>query len=72
MILTLLRRKLSAASIPVSLARMVEQLSDINEVTLVYQSSDSRALRARTVLSELDSEQQSIFDALGLASLRAA
>ena len=72
MILTLLRRKLSGAAIPLSLARMVEQLSDIKEVTLVYPSGDSRSLRARTVLSELDSEQHSIFDALELASVRAA
>jgi transposase len=72
MILSLLRRKLAQAQIPVSLARMVEQLSDIREVTLLFNKAEVASPRARTVLSDLDDEQKRILEALGLQRFRAA
>jgi transposase len=72
MILSLLRRKLAQAQIPVSLARMVEQLSDIREVAVLFQETGVGSPRARTVLSDLDDEQKRIFEALGLQRFRAA
>ena len=72
MILSLLRRKLAQAQIPVSLARMVEQLSHIREVAVLFQKTGVGSPRARTVLSDLDDEQKRIFEALGLQRFRAA
>ena len=67
MILSLVRRKLTQAQLPVSLARMVEQLSEIKEVAVLYHDADAKAPRARTILSEIDAEQRKMIEALGLA-----
>jgi len=72
LILSLLRRKLAQAQISISLARMVEQLANIREVAVLYHDADAPAPRARTVLSEIDAEQQKMLDALNLARLRGA
>jgi transposase len=71
-LLSLLRRKLGQAQIPLSLARMVERLSDIREVTVLFQEADAQSPRARSVLSEIDAEQQKMIDALDLTRFRAS
>jgi transposase len=71
MLLTLLRRKLAQAKIHVSLARMVERLAAIREVAIVF-DDDKPSLRARTVLSDIDEEQQKMLAALQLDRFRAA
>ena len=70
-ILSLLRRKLAQAKISVSLARMVERLADVREVTVLFGDAKARSPRANTVLSDLDAEQRKMLDALGLAQFRA-
>lgn len=72
MILTLLRRRLALAGVSVSLARMVEQLSAIREVSLLFRDTNAESPRARTVLSDLDDEQKQMLDVLDLAAHRAA
>ena len=72
MITSLLRRKLAQAAISFSLARMLERLADIREVSLVYHDADAKSPRAQTVLSDLDDEQQKILAALDLTGFRAA
>ena len=71
MILSLLRRKLAQAEIPVSLARMVERLADIREVAVLFHDADESSLGARSVLSDIDAEQQRMLKALGLDRFRA-
>jgi hypothetical protein len=70
MILNLLRRKLEQANIPVSLARMVERLANIREVGILFNESDVQSPRLRTVLSDIDPEQNKMFAALDLARFR--
>jgi len=72
MITSLLRRQLSRAGITVSLPRMLEQLSDMREVSLLYHDAAAKAPRTRTVLSETTEEQNKILAALELAQFRAA
>ena len=72
MITSLLRRQLAQAGIPLSLARMLERLAGIREVSLLYQEADAKSPRAQTILSDLDEEQQKILAALNLTPLRAA
>jgi transposase len=67
MILSLLRRKLAQAQIPVSLARMVERLTNIKEVVVLYHGADAKSPRARRILSETDAEQTKMIEALGLS-----
>ena len=71
MITSLLRRKLAQAAISFSLARMLERLADLREVSLIYHDADAKSPRAQTVLSDLDDEQQNILAALDLTVLRA-
>jgi transposase len=71
MMLSLLRRKLAQAGIPMSLARMVEQLAAIREVAVVFPAKGA-VPTVRTVLSELNSEQRALYEALDLARFRAA
>jgi transposase len=72
MILSLLRRKLAQASIRVGLARMVERLADIREIAVLFHDAKARGPRARSVLSDLDGEQNKMIEALGLGRFRAA
>jgi hypothetical protein len=51
---------------------VVEQLSDIREVAVLFQETGAGSPRARTVLSDLDDEQRRTFDALDLQRFRAA
>ena len=71
MITSLLRRKLAKAGLPLSLARMLERLADLREVSLIYHDADTKSPRAQTVLSNLDDEQQKILAALDLTAFRA-
>lgn len=72
MILRLLRRKLAQSKLSVSLARMVERLSDVREVAVLFGDIDSELPRARTVLSDLDAEQNEMLRVLDLARFRTA
>lgn len=71
LLLSLLRRKLGQAQIRLSLARMVERLADIREVTVLFHEAETKSSRARSVLSEIDAEQQNLIDVLDLARFRA-
>lgn len=65
MILTLLCRKLKQAGIPLSIPRMMNKLTAINEVTLLYPTPPGENKPfTRTVLSDLDDEQRAIVKAL--------
>jgi transposase len=72
MMLSLVRRKLAQSKLSVSLARMVERLSDVREVAVLFGDIDSELPRARTVLSDLDAEQNDMLKVLDLARFRTA
>jgi transposase len=72
MITTLLRRQLARAGISVSLARMLDELSHVREVSLLYRDADASSPRTRTVLSDTTDEQNKILAALELTQFRAA
>lgn len=73
MIASLLRRKLAKAGTQVSIRRLMEKLSDVHEVAVIY-SPPSKAQEplVRTVLSDLDSEQQTFVAGLGLHRYQAS
>jgi transposase len=71
-ITNLLRRQLARAGIAVSLARMLDELSRVREVSLLYHDAAAKAPRTRTVLSDTTDQQNKILAALELTSLRAA
>jgi transposase len=72
MVLSLLRRKLAQAGVTISIARMVERLSGIHEVSVLFPTATRALPRVRTVLSDLDTEQHVLFQQLDLARFRAA
>jgi hypothetical protein len=72
MVLSLLHRKLDQAGITLSIARMIERLSGIHEVSVLFPTTKGALPRARTVLSDLDEEQHALFEHLNLARFRAA
>lgn len=72
MILSLLRRKLARAAIPVSITRMVEQLADIREVAVLLPGSDAPSPKASTVLSDRNAIQTAMLEALDLDHFRSA
>lgn len=72
MITSLLRRQLARAGIAVSLARMLDELSRVREVSLLYHDAEAKAPRTRTVLSDTTEAQNKILAALELTALRAA
>jgi transposase len=72
MITSLLRRQLAQAGISVSLARMLERLADLREVSLIYHDPEAKSPRAQTILSDVDEEQNKILTALDLTQFRAA
>jgi len=67
MILSLLCRKLAQAGIRMSASRMVEKLSDIQEIALLYPGRKKTTARARTMLSDLDKQQRSMLAALKIS-----
>ena len=68
MILSLLRRKLAQAGIPMSVVRMVERLADVREIVTVYSAPKAAASRVRTILSKRDAEQTAMLETLDLLS----
>ena len=64
--------KLAQSKLSVSLARMVERLADVREVAVLFGDIDSELPRARTVLSDLDAEQNEMLKVLDLARFRTA
>lgn len=68
MIASLLRRRLEQAGTKMSIARMLERLGAIEEVTLVYPPPPGKdEPLARSALSELEPDQKAMVEALGLA-----
>ncbi len=73
LMLNLLRRKLAQAGIPLSTAKMMDALTDIHEVTLLYPgASGSQKPFARTVLADMDPIQRKIVETLGLERYRSS
>lgn len=71
LMLNLLRRKLAQAGIPLSIAKMMDSLTDIHEVTLLYPgASGSQKPFVRTVLADMDPTQRKIVETLGLERYR--
>jgi transposase len=71
MLLTLLRRQLAQAGLPLSIVQMMDRLTGIHEVTLLYPAPPGATTPfARTVLADLDPTQRQLVDALGLAPYR--
>jgi transposase len=62
--------KLAQEQIVLSLARMVERLADIREVAILFHDADAQSPRARSVLSDIDAEQQKMVKVLGLDRFR--
>jgi transposase len=65
MILSLLRRELEKAGIPMSIAAMMDSLVNIREVSLLY--GNGRDADVTTVLSDMDDIQMRIVKALNLS-----
>jgi transposase len=73
LLLNLLRRQLAQAGIPLSVVKLMDLLTDIREVTLLYPPPPgSKHPFARTVLSDLDPTQRQLVDVLGLERYRHA
>jgi transposase len=72
MILSLLRRKLEQAGVSLSITRMIERLSGMHEVSVLFPTAKRALPRARTVLSDFDAEQHALSQHLDLARFRAA
>ena len=71
MILNLLRRQLAQAGILVSLVQMMKQLTNIQEVTVLYPAAQrSQEPMARTVLTTMNARQQKMITTLGLERYR--
>ena len=71
LMLNLLRRKLAQAGIPLSIAKMMDSLTDIHEVTLLYPgASGSQKPFVRTVLADMDPTQRQLVKTLGLERYR--
>jgi hypothetical protein len=71
MLLNLLRRQLAQAGLPLSVVKMMDLLTAIHEVTLLYPAPPgSKKPLARTVLSDLDPTQRKLVDVLGLERYR--
>jgi transposase len=72
MVTSLLRRQLAQAGISMSLARMLERLANVREVSLLYQDPEAKAPRTQAILSATDHEQNKLLAALDLKASRAA
>lgn len=67
MIMSLLRRTLAQAGIPLSIARIAERLSDIQEVVNLYPTPKGAKPRIQMNLSKCDTEQTAMLEALNLS-----
>ena len=63
---SLLRRKLSRAGLDMSIAKMIESLSAIREVALLYRTGEGLPGFRRTTLSRLDKVQRALVRLLDL------
>jgi hypothetical protein len=72
MVTSLLRRQLAQAGISMSLARMLDRLANVREVSLLFQDPEAKAPRTQTILSATDHEQNKLLAALDLKASRAA
>ena len=71
MMLNLLRRQLAQAGISLSIVEIMDRLTNLQEVSLLYPASPgSKEPLVRTVLSEMDPIQRQILEALDLARYR--
>jgi transposase len=70
-IASLLRRELTQAGMPLSLARMFNRLGRVREVSLLYRDPKSGSFRTQAVLSDEDDLRKKMIDFLGLAKFRA-
>jgi transposase len=66
MIMSLIRRKLAQAGLPMSIARIAERLKDINEVANLYPTPKGADPRVQLSLSQCDSEQNKMLEILDL------
>jgi hypothetical protein len=67
MIMSLLRRKLAQACLPMSIARITERLKDINEVVAnLYPTPKGADPRVQISLSQCDAEQNRMLEILDL------
>lgn len=66
MIMSLLRRKLAQAGLPMSIARITERLKDINEVVNLYPTPKGADPRIQIRLSQCDAEQNRMLEILDL------
>ncbi len=72
LLLNLLRRKLAKAGIPLSVVKMMDTLTDIHEVTLLYPAgSGSKKPFVRTVLADMDPVQRKIVETLASRAIAA-
>jgi len=72
LLLNLLRRKLAKAGIPLSVVKMMDTLTDIHEVTLLYLAgSGSKKPFVRTVLADMDPVQRKIVETLASRAIAA-
>jgi transposase len=71
MILNLLRRQLAQAGIAVSIVNMMKQLTNIQEVTVLYPAAQrGQHPMAQTVLSTTNTRQRKMITTLGLERYR--
>ena len=70
MLLSLLQRQLDHAGMTLSIPKMMEKLSAIREVEILYPAPKGAAPRVRTVLSALDKLQRDLVRALDLERYR--
>jgi transposase len=71
MIMSLLRRKLALAGIPMSIKRIAERLQEIQEVVNIYPTPKGAQPRIQTTLSQCDAEQEAMLAALQLSGYMA-
>jgi transposase len=67
-IVSLLRRKLNKAGMPMSISRMMEKLSGVQEIALLYPGTKKTNARTRTILSDIDKQQRCMLAALQITS----
>jgi transposase len=71
MVLNLLRRQLAQAGIGISTVEMMKQLTNIQEITVLYPAPQrGQGHLAKTVLSKMNARQQKMFATLGLERYR--
>jgi transposase len=70
MLLTLLRRNLAKAGVQMSIPTIVEKLSDIHESTILYPAKKGSPPFAKTILTELDTQQTAMLKALKIPANR--